>query len=415
MSRLYNTFEFIGNINIPRDKEKFHEVRTSVSGWEGHRLKFAMKESKTNSVFLEMYGGFSKGKPNKVFSFSKGTENEKGTKLEIPWDDRLNPETIDMVADFKKIVVDFTTDPEVKEEINKLRYEIRNIEYKDVMTEEDNTKLKELKEKLSEVAVDRKEFIHEYDAVIYLSSMLSDYSDKKFRVKGSVELNEGKGKFYRKFKPEFFEIVDSDERSKFSATMDIFFTKDSLDEADFKKEKKIYVDGYLLSYDSKAKKDLFFPQRFMINAQKVDFENEKHAGYFNFLVGKFKQKGKGVYHIPWQVNIFRGADQVEFTYKDLTQQQKEAVDFGLNTIEDFAPKGGMLGEAIEENRLVKPLLQEFNKQNDFREGVQESTYEVEDLEFVTTADEKYSDVANKPEEKKEEPQKVDVDLDELFG
>jgi hypothetical protein len=400
---------------IPKDESRFHDVKTSDSGWEGHRLNFAMQESKTNSAFLEMYGGFSKGKPNKVFSFSKGTENEKGTKLEIPWDDRLKEETVDMVADFKKIVIDFTTDFELKDKVNQLQYEIRSLEYKDELTEDDKKKLTELKSELKEKTPNRHEFIHEYDAVIYLASVLEDYKDNKFRITGRVEYNEWKGKFYRKFKPELIEIVESDTPSKLRATMDVFFTKESMDDVDFKEEKKLYINGYVLSYDNNAKKDMFFPQQFILNAQKLDFNNEEHVGRFNFFKNQFNVK-KGVYHLQWVVNIFRGADKVEFTYNDLTQQQKEAVEFGVNKVEDFAPKGGMLGDNVEENRLVKPILQEVNKQNDFREGAIESSYEEDELVFVSTTKEKTEDNETKLEPKTTEKEiNIDNDLDDLFA
>jgi hypothetical protein len=102
MSRLYNTFEFIGNINIAKNKDKFHKVDKYDSGWEKHTLNFAVKESNTNSAFVELQGGYSKVKLNKVMTMGKGTENVKGTKLEIPWDDRLKDVTVDMVADFRK-------------------------------------------------------------------------------------------------------------------------------------------------------------------------------------------------------------------------------------------------------------------------------------------------------------------------
>ncbi|MGK4040816.1 hypothetical protein AB0Y20_00845 [Heyndrickxia oleronia] len=414
MTRLYNTFEFVGHINIPKDKSKFHDVRESASGWEGHRLNFAVQETKTNSVFLELYGGYSKAKPNKVFSFSKGTENEPGSKLEIPWEDRLKEETIDLVADFKKIVVDFTTDTELKEEINKLRYEIRTLEFKDELNESEKEKLTELKLQLKEKAVDRHEFIHTYDAVVFLSEKLENYVKHKFRLTGSVEYQEHRGRFFRKFNPTLIEIVPEDEVNKLRATMDIFFTKDSLDDKDFKKEKKVYINGYVLSYDNNEKKDMFFPQQLVINAQKIDFENEDHVKRFEFLKSKFNVKGKGVYHLPWLLNVFRGSDKVEFTEKDLTQAQRESIEFGLSKLEDYAPKGGMLGETTEENRLIKPLLQSFDKENNFVDGAVESNYEVDDLIYV-------SSVADKPTEtpKVEEPVKDEkpplVDLENLFG
>lgn len=414
MSRLYNVFEFVGNISIPKNKEKFYEVKESDSGWSGHRLNFSVQESKTNSVFVEMYGGYSKVKQNKVFSFGKGTEKVKGTKLEIPWEDRSNPETVDMVADFKKIVIDLTTDQEVKERVNQLLYEIRSLEYQDERTEDDNKKLKELKEELQLKGIHRNEFIHEYDAVVFLANAIEEYKDHKFRLTGAVEYNEWKGKFHRKFKPSLIEIVPNDTPSQLRATMDIFFTKDAVDDKDFKEDKKVFVNGYVIDYHGKAKKDMFYPQQFVINAQKLDFENKQHVGRFEFLKNKFNVKGKGVYHLQWVVNIFRGADRVEFTFDDLTPQQKEAVEFGFSKLEDFAPKGGMLGETVYENRLVKPVLEHINDHNDFREGAVESTYEVDELEFTFTQPEVVENIGTE-ETVETAGKKVDVDLDDLFA
>lgn len=416
MSRLYNTFEFVGNVQIPKDNAKFHDVKTSEGGWEGHRLNFSIQESKTNSVYLEMYGGFSVAKQNKVFSFGKGTENVRGGKLEIPWDDRFKEETLDLVADFKKIVIDLTTDTSAKEKANQLRYEIRTLEYKDELTDDEKSKVKELKNKHKELVPDRYEFIHEYDAVVFLANKMEEYKSHKFRITGSVSFNYYNGKFNRKFKPEFVEIVPNDTPSQLRATMDIFFTKDAVDEKDFVKDKKIYIDGYVASYDDRAKKDQFFPSQFVINAARIDLENAEHVGRLNFLKNQFTVKGKGVFHLPWTVNIFRGADKVEFTFNDLTPKQKEAVEFGYAKLEDYAPKGGMLGESVYENRLVKPLLQNFNDHNNFVDGAAETSYSVEDLDYVPVQQEDKKSPPkeeSKPESKQEEKPKVD--LDDLFA
>lgn len=416
MARLYNTFEFIGNISIPKDSSKFHDIRESASGWVGHRLNFAVQETKTNSVFVEMYGGYSKAKSYPIKTFGKSTENERGTVLEIPWEDRLDSETVDMVADFKKVVVDFTTDQDLKNEIKQLMYEVRSLEYKDELSESDREKLAELKKQLKEKAIDRYEFIHNYDAVLLLANKLEEYQKHKFKITGSVEYSEHKGNFYRKFNPESIEIVPDDETNKLTSMMDIFFTKDSVDDKDFKEDKKVYVDGYVLGYDSKAKKDQFFPQRFVINAQKIDMENPKQVKLFEFLKSKFNVKGKGVYHLQWQVNVFRGADTVEFSFDDLTQDQKESVELGLSKLSDYAPKGGMLGETVYENRLVKPILKTIDKENDFSEGAVESSYEVEDLDFqFTQLEEKPQVQETVVEETKEESKPVLDDLDNLFG
>lgn len=387
------------------------------NSWEGHRLSFAVKESKTNSAFVELYGGFFQNGRNIVYSFSKSTENNKGFKLEIPWADRLKHETIDMVADIQKIIIDFTIDEELKNELKQLRYEIRKLEFQDELSESDQGKLKELKQKHAEKAVDRYEFIHNYDAIVLLSNKLPDYKDHKFRIVGNVDYSEHKGEFYRKFTPTLIEIVPKDTKNQLRATMDIFFTKDAIDDRDFEKEKKVYIDGYVLSYDNKAKKDQFFPQQFVINAQKIDFENEKQVKLFEFLKSKFNVKNKkSVYHLQWLVNIFRGADTVELTYDDLTPEQKEAVEFGLNDVDDFKPKE-VLGETVYENRLVKPVLKNINKENDFSRGAVETAYKIDDLEFEYTAPQQEKQSVETKEESKQEETKIDIDaqLDDLFG
>ncbi|MCM3109907.1 hypothetical protein [Lederbergia lenta] len=409
MARIYNSFEFTGTLGLPRE-ERFHQINESASGWEGHRLNFAVQESKNNGVFVELFGGFNKAKANKVFSFSKGTESTKGAAMEIDWDDRLKDETVQMVADFKKIVIDFTTDPDIKKEIYNLRGDIRKLEYMDELTEEDQNKLSELYSKLKEVATDRYEFISEYDAVIFLANSLNEYKSNKFRVRGNIDYNYHKGNTYRKFKPTHIEIVNSEEVSKLRATIDLFFAKGAVDDKDFNKDKIVHIDTYAIGYDNVSKKDQFFPQPVIINASKLDLNNELHTSRLEFLKKQFEVKGKKVNHLVWEVAVFRGADVVEFTEKDLTPQQKQMVELGLNKLDDFKPKGGILGESVEENRLIKPLYLEFDKYNDFREGSLESEYEVDDLSYVVTepkekTKEKYDEV--------EIEEEVKVELDDM--
>lgn len=415
MSKLYNKFEFVGNVSIPKNADRFHKEQTFDSGWTKHTVNFALQESKTNSAFVQLEGGYSKSKKNVVKTFSKGTENVKGSKIEIPWDERLNPETVDMVPDYKKIVVDYTSDFDVKEKINQLRYEIRTLEYNDELTEKEQSELVKLKAQLKELATDRHEFINRYDAVVFLAETLEQHKTKKFRITGNVTYSAWKGKFYRNFEPELIEIVSNEETNQLRATIDIFFTDESLDEADLQTDKKIYIDGYVLSYDSQAKKDQFFPQQFVINAQKLDFTNETHMKRLEFFKKTFKDNGEGVYHLQWVVNIFRGADQVEFTEADLTNEQKEAIAFGLAKLDDFKPKGGMLGETKEENRLVKPVFKKIDDDNDFREGAVKSTYEEEELQYVTAVKKEEPKQEEKKEETLDAEEVVLDDMDDLFS
>jgi hypothetical protein len=408
MSRINGTFDFVGNISIPKNVEKFNEVKESASGWEGHRLNFAIQESKTNSVFVELYGGFFKSKGNVIKTLSIG---KKGSNLEIPWDERLKEETVDMVADFKKVIVDFTTDEELKKKINQLLYQIRIIEHKEELSDKDNAEHRELKTKLREIAPDRYEFISSYDAVVLLASKLEQYKEHKLQVSGSIDYNYWNGNYFRKFNINSIEIVSDDTPSKLKSLMDIFFVKGAVDDKDMEKDKKIYIDGYVQTYNRSLQTDIFVPQQFVINTAKIDFANDEHVKRLEYFKKQFDVKGKGVYHLQWQVNIFRGADKVEFTEKDLTQAQKEAISFGLAKLEDYAPKGGMLGDSVYENRLVKPNLVVISG-NDFTNGSIESEFTQDDLDIVPVPTTKKED---KPEKPKQEEKKPIVELDDLFG
>lgn len=408
MARLYNDFDFTGEIVIPKEDSKFYEAKKFPSGWQSSKVKFAMKESKTNSVFVEIFGGIN----DKVFSFGKGTESQKGEKLEIPWEARNEESTMDMVADFKKFIVDFTTDTTMKEKASEVAYKIRSIEYKDEKTEDDLKTLKELKEEYKQLTPDRHEFIAEYDMIQFLHENLKNYTGHKFNMKGSFEMTEWKGKFYTKYKPQSIEIVPNDTKNKFKAVMNIFFNRESMDDMDFEEEKKVYINGFVQSYVSKEG-DKFFPLQFVINAAKLDMENPKHVGMFNVMKKYFTVSNDSYYNMQWNVNIYRGAEKVEFTEADLTPTQKEQVEFFGKKVEDFAPKGGLLGANIEEFRLVSPT-----NHQDFADGAVETEYEEDDFIFKTTEDVNTDDMI-KDEKKDEEtaPEvKEEEDIEEdLFG
>lgn len=192
-----------------------------------------------------------------MFSFSKGTENEKGSRLEIPWEDRLKEETVNMVADFSKILINLN-DESTKAKLNELKFKIRGLEMKGSLTEEENKTLSTLKGEYKQLNVNGAEFIHEYDAIQYLSQNLEKHKDNKFKITGNIEYNSWNGRNFRKFKIKTIEIVSSDTPSQLRATMDVFFTSESLDESSFEEEKRYFVDAYVLSYDNQAKKIDFF-------------------------------------------------------------------------------------------------------------------------------------------------------------
>ena len=116
-----NTFEFIGELRFGKEPVKVQEFD---SGWTKKSIQLSVLESKNNSMFVSLEGGYHKAKENKVYSFTKGLFGETGNMLVIDWDNRFDQDTIDSVADFKKTVVDLTIDEESKKKVAKYLSEL---------------------------------------------------------------------------------------------------------------------------------------------------------------------------------------------------------------------------------------------------------------------------------------------------
>lgn len=406
MARLYNTYEFIGDLVVPKDKDKFIAV-TESTDYKNYRLNFGIKESNTNSVFVEMFGSMKKDGNGKVFTFGKSTDTEKGSKLEIPWANRLDAGMIDKVADFKRYRLDLTEDKDIKNELYKLAYEIRTLEYKTERTDAENEKLKTDKSKYTELAKDVHEFIAEFDMIQYIVQNIENLKDKKFKVKGSIDMNEWKGKFYKKFKVESMELMPSDAKNQFKGLIDIFFNNDCVDDRDFETDKKVYVDGFIQSYDSKVKKDLFYPQQFVINASRLDITDPETIKRVNFLKKWFNAKDDEVRHLQWEVSIFRGAEKVELTLEDLTDEQREMVEMNIKTLEDYSKKQ-MLGKNKDEIRLLAPVIM-----GEMDKGSLLTDLTPEELIYTTTADENINDI-KKDTPKVEDEKVLEEDKEEMF-
>lgn len=383
MARMYNTFEFTGELGFAKEPLK---VKVFDSGWNKHSFSFAILESKTNKAFISLDAGLNvgNGKPNVAYTGTKGLFGEPNSNnVQVPWDDRLNDSIVDSVPDYRKTIIDLSPPNTDKNEYFNIKREIYNLETKENAQQEDKDKLLELYNKAREVLPERKEFINTYDAIQFFNSKLEEFKGKKFKVKGNIEKSHWNGKFYTNFVPSSIELVSDEERNKLGLNLDLFFTKGGIDESEFNKDKIIRFDTHILSRDNGHKKDVFFPQQTVLNATKLDLENPKHVGRIELIKKMLTGKSnKSVYHMAFEGKYFRGADEVDFTEKDLTPLQKECVELGINTIEDFKPKGGLLGETVEEFRLTMPIIKIINQNNDFSDGVADTSFEVEDLTYV---------------------------------
>lgn len=400
-----NTFDFIGTYRAGKNPV---ETRESASGWVQKSLKASINETNNNGMFLTLQGGYSTKNANKVLTFTKGLFGERGNKLEVGWDDRFNQSTVNQVSDFKKIVVDTTEDAELKSKYWDLRKEVGNLERKEDPTQEDKIKLAELYTKLNEIAPERKEFIHPFDAIEYIEANLEKFDKKRFRVRGAIEVSYWNEKFYTNYVVQSIELVINEEiPNKLEGEVDLYFGKSALDKSLWGKEKKLLFDTYINCYDRGHKKNVLMPYKSVFDGANFDIEeNPKQKAYVALLGKIFTTKGKVVNHMPFNVKMVNGAEEVEFDESKLSEEQQLLIDAGIATIDDY--KSTVFGERVQEVKLMMPILKDLGDNGNFTTGALESEYNNEDLEY-TPAENTYS----APKEKVDEIDIIEIDSSEL--
>lgn len=366
MSNFVSKFNFVGEPIIPKKEAKRPFIKEFKGGKNKNTpmlsLNLGIKASDNNMAFVESFG---------MVRDTIMTMNSDNEKIEINWKDRSDLEIINSVANYKKFVINLGDD-----------------------------------------FGGRKEFITEYDMILYLKESLPQYKGK-IVITGQMIKEPYQGKYYDKFKIQNVFAVDDDEKSRFNLSMDIYYNKESIDKTDYKIDNKIYLNGYISQYINKDEGSKFIPQQFVFSSAKYDLSKEKHVNLLNYKLKYIETSSKNMVHIPWDVVLIRGAEDVEFDESMLTSAQKEQIELGIKTLDDFKPKGQIYGDKINEYRLFDPQLK-----GDFADGLVKcdmTTKEFEELIYVPVQDEKLDDVvknAKEEEVKSKEDDAPPFDIDE---
>jgi hypothetical protein len=381
-------FSFCGTPVIPKQKadtkrpfckeitkkdEKTKETKKMLS------MTFGIKETDMNMAFVEAFDS-----QQKVIK-TMDTDNEK---LDVDWDDRFDEDIISKVASYRKYIVDLGDDHG-----------------------------------------GRQEFITAYDMIEHLREYLPDY-DGRVVVTGQFTRDwyAKKKMYFSKFRVQNVFAAPEERKNRLLLTMDLFYNKASLDDSDFDESKKMTLDCYIEQYINKDEGRKYVPIQVVFSGAKYDLENEKHKKLFDYKMKYIKVKNKNMVHIPWEIVLLRGAEEAEFDESMLTDSQREQVELGIKTVDDFRPKGNIYGDRIDEFRLFEPKLE-----GDYADGVLEcddTADEFEEKIYVPAQDEtmeeakknsKSSSKAKKDEDEddespfdKDDDDKDGVDEEDLF-
>lgn len=363
-------FSFCGTPVIPKQKadtkrpfckeiskkdEKTKETKKMLS------MTFGIKETDMNMAFVEAFDS-----QQKVIK-TMDVDNEK---MDVDWDDRFDEDIIEKVANYRKYIVD-----------------------------------------LGDEHGGRQEFITAYDMIEHLREHLPNY-DGRVVVTGQFTRDwyAKKKTYFSKFRIQNVFAAPEERKNRLLLTMDLFYNKSSLDDSDFDENKKMTLDCYIEQYINKDEGRKYVPIQVVFSGAKYDLENEKHKKLFDYKMKYIKVKNKNMVHIPWEIVLLRGAEEAEFDESMLTDSQREQIELGIKSVDDFRPKGNIYGDRIDEFRLFEPKLE-----GDYADGVLEcddTADEFEEKIFVPAADETMEEAKKNSKSAKSKSKKDEDDDDD---
>lgn len=375
-------FEMTGKLSISKETEKFHPYteKTYPSGWVRKQLLFNVTCGDNRHMLTVTAGAFADGHGD-IYSFTKGGVDENGNKIkgesiQIPFKERLTSPRLAEIAEFKKFIIDL--------EQPGRRYKLQNMA--DKLHEGKELTDEELKEVGLESKDDvttaleksnkkRHEFISEMDYIDFIKKVIDSekYKDKLFFIRGNGEYqySDNQQKVYESYIPTRIYLAADDAEPSSTATINIIFNGESLDEMSAEEKGKYYVNGYMMEYDQNRKANIPVPVTIVIPIPEDDEKGKKKAEAFKhkFMVDDDTYKEYGAI-----VNMLNGAQKTEITEDMLTDEQREDLDLGIITMDDIRAEigGNVYGDRIREYQLVKPA-------RGFTKGRQDTVWTDEDM------------------------------------
>ncbi len=202
-----NNFRFIGKIQGIKDSEKFHPIerKTFDSGWTQTTVKFNVISNGNRIMCLSQGGKWSKDEKNIIHTFTKTTTDAngnviKGTKIDIAWDKRFDPEEIDKVAGFRRYIVDLSDKQERSALINAVKAFEEGKITDELIAETECDTLEKAKEALEKSNKRRHIFLSEWDFAEFMTKVIASdkMKDVLFLISGvqEIQYSPEKGRFY---------------------------------------------------------------------------------------------------------------------------------------------------------------------------------------------------------------------------
>lgn len=327
------SFSFVGKIVPVKDTENFKGYTETVfeSKWMKQRLVFNVVAG-DNRHLVEINAGKwqDDSKNSVIYTMSRAAEDKKSEKIQIPWDKRNDPKTIETVAGNRI----FTIDTDYMHYTH--REELKN--------SGDAAALEESNKK-------RRHFLANTDFCDFAKKVV--YSDKikdwTFRINGNIvyTYSEKTGRYYQSYEVNKIYRVDDDTEPTSNINIEFYFANGFMDKDSVEELGKAIMSGYTQFYDQNTSKKWFCPVSFVLrdDMEKVNLIEE--------LLSDFSE-GE-IYKASLSCQAINGAQKRDIKIEDLDEKTQKAVKAGLmdESVAIRNAGGQVYGERLQEIRFSK--------------------------------------------------------------
>lgn len=324
-----NSFSFVGKLVPVKDTENFkgYTETTYDSGWMKQRLVFNVVAGDSRHL-VEINAGKWKddAKNSTIYTMSRATEGKKSEKIQIPWDKRNDPETIDKVAGYRVFTIDTDT------------YSNR-----ESLREAGDT---EALEKSNEK---RRHFLAGTDFCDFAKKVVynNKIKDWMFRVNGNIvyRYSESNGKYYQSYEVNKIYRVDESAEPETGVNIEFYFAEGFMDKDGVEDDGKAIMSGFTPFYDQNTQKNWFLPIALVMRdgKEKVDGVEELLSEFEDNEICKAVLSCKAI----------NGAQRREIKLEDLDEKTQKAIKLGvMSEAQAIRNAGGQVyGDVVQELRF----------------------------------------------------------------
>lgn len=349
-----NTFSFVGYLKPIKEKENFKGFTTTKfdSGWMTERLRFNVIAGDNRHLVEINAGRWQQENKNVIYGFTKPENGKKGEPFQISWAERTNPDMINKMAGWKVFTVDLDT-----------------YNHRQELEKRGDT------EGLTKANSRKKHFLAGTDFCEYVNKVVNSekIKDTKFRVNGTINYtySEKNDRYYSTYEVTKIYRVDDDKEPESTVNIDFYFAENPVDSEDYAETGKAIANGYTAFYDNSTKKNWYCPISLVMRFGTDDKGKKKVKGWEK-IFGKFEDDI--IRRMVLECEQIDGAQKVDVSYDDLSDEAKEMIDFGIISIEDAIKDAGgsVYGDTIHEIRIKGPG-------KGFSKGSETTVYSLEDM------------------------------------